>query len=207
MFGYFFCKLWSNLVEQVQLTLNNALVSDTAHVVGKILVKTLAFVFGQDLFDQFTRLREMVVVVVRDAYLHSHGRYEFSEQNHKQAGIAGALASLAFVGIHVLTEARLFSTMGLVSVTNPFGYAAIAAFLLADVTYIMNKVRHLAQLTLYINGSMTAGITLVYYHVASLAPIRGSLLFFIPFTAVLIWTIAQYGVQVSSALKTRRQSA
>lgn len=150
-------------------------------------------------------VRSMVIGTL--AYIFMSGIVVFSKQDNKQAGIAGALASLTFVGAHVLIEASLFSTIGLASVTNPFGYAAIAAFLLAGVTYIMNKVRHLAQLTLYINGLMTAGITLVYYHVASLAPIRGSLLFFIPFTVVMVWTVAQYGVQVSSALSTRRQTA
>lgn len=150
-------------------------------------------------------VRSMVIGTL--AYIFMSGIVVFSKQNNKQAGIAGALASLTFVGAHVLIEASLFSSIGMASVTNPFGYAAIAAFLLAGVTYIMNKVRHLAQLALYINGLMTAGITLVYYHVASLAPIRGSLLFFIPFSLVLAWTIGQYGVQVSKAISTRRQTA
>lgn len=149
--------------------------------------------------------RSMVIGTL--AYIIMSGIVVFASKDSKQLGIAGALASLTFVGAHVLIEASLFSTMGMASVTNPFGYAAIAAFLLAGFTYVVNKVRHLAQLTLYINGLMTAGITLVYYHVASLAPVRGSLLFFIPFTLVLAWTIAQYGIQVSNAISTRRQTA
>ena len=150
-------------------------------------------------------VRSMVIGTL--AYIFMSGIVVFSKQDNKQAGIAGALASLTFIGAHVLIEASLFSTIGLASVTNPFGYAAIAAFLLAGVTYIMNKVRHLAQFTLYINGLMTAGITLVYYHVASLAPIRASLLFFIPFTLLLVWTVVQYGIHVSEAVKTRNQLA
>ncbi|MFO8069255.1 MAG: hypothetical protein R6U02_04615, partial [Alkalibacterium sp.] len=86
------------------------------------------------------------------------------------------------------------------------GYAALTAFVLAGVSYVMSKLRVLSQLTLYINGFMTSGVTLVYYHVASLAPVRGSLLFFIPFILFLVWTVAQYGVQVSEAVKAHRQT-
>lgn len=149
--------------------------------------------------------RSMIIGVL--AYILMSGIVVFASSNSKQLGLTGALASLTFVGAHVLIEASLFSTMGIASVTNPIGYAAIAAFLLAGFTYVVNKVRHLAHLTLYINGLMTAGITLVYYHVASLAPVRESLLFFIPFTLVLAWTVAQYGIQVSSTIQTRRQTA
>jgi len=149
--------------------------------------------------------RSMIVGTL--AYIFMSGIVIFASASSKQLGMAGALASLVFIGSHIFIEARLFSTIGLASVTSPFGYAAIAAFLLAGSTYIMNKARRLAQFTLYINGLMTAGITLVYYHVASLAPVRESLLFFIPFTLVLAWTVAQYGVQVSKAVKTRKQLA
>ena len=144
-------------------------------------------------------VRSMVIGTL--AYIFMSGIVVFSKQNNKQAGIAGALASLTFVGAHVLIEASLFSSIGMASVTNPFGYAAIAAFLLAGFTYVVNKVRHLAQLTLYINGLMTAGITLVYYHVASLAPIRGSLLFFIHLH--LYWL----GRSVNTVFKCLKQSA
>ncbi|MDZ7836374.1 MAG: hypothetical protein U5K84_14585 [Alkalibacterium sp.] len=114
--------------------------------------------------------RSMIIGTL--AYIFMSGIVIFASVNSKELGIAGAFASLTFVGAHVLIEASLFSTIGLASVTNPFGYAAIAAFLLAGMTYIMNKARRLAQFTLYINGLMTAGITLVYYHVASLAPVQ-----------------------------------
>ncbi|WP_423190196.1 hypothetical protein ACO1PF_04800 [Alkalibacterium sp. f15] len=148
--------------------------------------------------------RSMVVGTL--AYIFMSGIVIFASQKSKQLGIAGVLASLTFIGAHILIEASLFSTIGLASVTNPFGYAALTAFVLAGVSYVMSKLRVLSQLTLYINGFMTTGITLVYYHVASLAPVRGSLLFFIPFTLFLVWTVAQYGVQVSQAVKTRRQT-
>jgi hypothetical protein len=97
--------------------------------------------------------------------------------------------------------------MGIAAVTNPFGYAAVAALILAGLAFVVSKVKALENISLYVNGFMTTGVTLVYYHVASLAPIRASLLFFIPFTLFFAWTVAQYGMQVSEVVKTRRQTA
>ncbi|WP_225744886.1 hypothetical protein [Marinilactibacillus sp. Marseille-P9653] len=149
--------------------------------------------------------RSMVVGTL--AYITMGGIVILSSFKNEQLGEAGLITTLGFVLTHILIEARLFSSIGVSGVTNPFGYAAIGAFLLAGAAYVVSKVRFLSQLTLYVNGLMVGGTTLVYYHVASLAPIRGSILFFVPFTLFCLWTVTQYGLQVSRAFKTRLQTA
>lgn len=150
-------------------------------------------------------VRSMIVGTL--AYIAMGGIVLSKPLNNKHVAIALGIMSVGFIAAHILIEAALFSSIGIVAVTNPFGYAAIAAFVLAGIAYLVSRVKTLENVSLYINGFMTAGVTLVYYHVASLAPVRGSLLFFIPFTLFFIWTVGQYGVQVSAVVKTRRLAA
>ncbi|SFC62338.1 hypothetical protein SAMN04488102_11414 [Alkalibacterium subtropicum] len=183
---------------------------NTRSIVSSLLFFSLAVIMFLALSSAVlpayaTHGRSMIIGTL--AYIIMSGMVIFSSVNSRGLSIAGALASFTFIGAHTFIEANLFSTIGLASLTNPFGYAAIAAFLLAGATYIMNKVGGSAQLSLYVNGLMTAGITLVYYHVASLAPVRTSVLFFVPFTFLLIWTVVQYGIHVSEAVKTSKQFA
>lgn len=149
--------------------------------------------------------RSMIIGTL--AYIAMGGIVISKPLNNKHIAIVSGLMSVAFIGTHILIEAALFSSIGIAAITNPFGYAAIAAFALAGIAYLVSRVKTLDNFSLYINGFMTAGITLVYYHVASLAPVRASVLFFVPFTLFFVWTVAQYGLEVSQAFKTRRQTA
>lgn len=149
--------------------------------------------------------RSMIVGTL--AYVAMGGIVLSKPLNNKHIAIASGIMSVGFIAAHILIEATLFSSIGVAAVTNPFGYAAIAAFILAGAAYLVSRVKTLENVSLYINGFMTAGVTLVYYHVASLAPVRASVLFFIPFTLFFVWTVAQFGVQVSDVIKTRRQTA
>lgn len=149
--------------------------------------------------------RSMVVGTL--AYIAMGGIVLSKPLNNKHIAIASGIMSIVFIGTHILIEAALFSTIGIVAVTNPFGYAAIAAFALAGLAYLVSRFKTLDNFSLYINGFMTTGVTLVYYHVASLAPIRASVLFFVPFTLFFAWTIGQYALEVSEAVKSRKQTA
>lgn len=149
--------------------------------------------------------RSMIVGTL--AYIAMGGIVLSKPLDNKHVAAVSGIMSAGFIGTHVLIEAALFSTMGIAAVTNPFGYAAVAALILAGLAFVVSKVKALENISLYVNGFMTTGVTLVYYHVASLAPIRSSLLFFIPFTLFFAWTVAQYGMQVSEVVKTRRQTA
>ncbi len=149
--------------------------------------------------------RSMIVGTL--AYIAMGGIVLSKPLDNKHVAAVSGIMSAGFIGAHILIEATLFSTMGIAAVTNPFGYAAVAALILAGLAFVVSKVKALENISLYVNGFMTTGVTLVYYHVASLAPIRASLLFFIPFTLFFAWTVAQYGMQVSEVVKTRRQTA
>lgn len=170
------------------------------------LASIMLFALLKDVLPAYANHGSSMVVGTL-AYITMGGIVILSSLKNKQLGGAGVIATLGFVFSHILIEARLFSSIGISGVTNPFGYAAIGALLLAGASYLVSKVHFLSQLTLYVNGLMVAGTTLVYYHVASLAPIRESFLFFVPFTLFCIWTVTQYGLQVSQAFKTRLQPA
>lgn len=149
--------------------------------------------------------RSMIVGTL--AYIAMGGIVLSKPLDNKHVAAVSGIMSAGFIAAHILIEAALFSTMGIAAVTNPFGYAAVAALILTGLAFVVSKVKALENISLYVNGFMTTGVTLVYYHVASLAPIRSSLLFFIPFTLFFAWTVAQYGMQVSEVVKTRRQTA
>ncbi|GAB2497784.1 hypothetical protein GCM10008929_18320 [Alkalibacterium psychrotolerans] len=149
--------------------------------------------------------RSMIIGTL--AYVAMGGIVLAKPLNNKHIAAVSGIMSAVFIGTHILIEAALFSTIGLAAVTNPFGYAAVAALLLAGAAYLIGKVKAFENVSLYVNGFMTTGVTLVFYHVASLAPVRASLLFFIPFALFFAWTVAQFGLQVSQAIQTRRQTA
>ncbi len=149
--------------------------------------------------------RSMIVGTL--AYIAMGGIVLSKPLDNKHVAAVSGIMSAGCIAAHILIEAALFSTMGIAAVTNPFGYAAVAALILAGLAFVVSKVKALENISLYVNGFMTTGVTLVYYHVAALAPIRASILFFIPFTLFFAWTVAQYGMQVSEVVKTRRQTA
>ncbi|MCC5893992.1 MAG: hypothetical protein JJU16_00890 [Alkalibacterium sp.] len=180
--------------------------SKTLLFVLSLLVTTMLIALLTDILPVYSEHgRSMIVGTL--AYIAMGGIVLSKPLNNKHIAIASGMMSVGFIAAHILIEAALFSTIGIAAVTSPFGYAAIAAFLLAGVAYLINRVKSLENISLYINGFMTAGVTLVYYHVASLAPVRASVLFFVPFTLFFAWTVGQYGLEVSQAFKTRRQTA
>lgn len=183
-----------------KLTAKTLLLSLTA------LVSVMLIALMSDILPAYSEHgRSMIVGTL--AYIAMGAIVVSKPLNNKHIAAASGIASVGFIAAHILIEAALFSTMGIAAVTNPFGYAAIAAFVLAGAAFAFSKFTSFSNLSLYINGFMTAGVTLVYYHVASLAPVRASLMFFIPFTLFFAWTVAQYGLQVSEAVQTRRQTA
>lgn len=179
----------------------------------KTLLSALSVLVTMLLIALFTELmptysehgRSMLVGTL--AYIAMGGIVISKPMNNKHIAIVSGIMSVGFIATHILIEAALFSSIGIAAVTSVFGYAAIAAFVLAGAAYLVSRFKSLENFSLYINGFMTTGVTLVYYHVASLAPVRSSALFFIPFTLFFVWTVAQYGLEVSEVFKTRRQTA
>lgn len=130
-----------------------------------------------------------------------------SKFENKQFSIASGIAGVVFAASHIFTEMNLFARAGLTSVTNPFGYAAVGAFILAGIIFGLNKVKNHSYALTGVNGLMTAGVTFVFYHVASIAAVRESMLFFVPFTLLFVWTIGQFAMQAVELVKTHKQTA
>lgn len=149
--------------------------------------------------------RSMVVGTL--AYIAMSGIVLSGSLKNKKAKVTAAITAVMFILTHILIEASLFSTIGVSLLTGTFGYLAIAAFAVAGLAWLAKKVTIHPALTLTFNGSMTAAVSFVYYHVASLDPIRSSALFFVPFTLMLVWTIAQFALQVKDVVATKRQTA
>lgn len=108
------------------------------------------------------------------------------------SGLAGAL----LIGFHLVAEMNLIAAIRFPAMTNPFGYAALAAFLIALIMKGLSLIDQWQKVRLYIHGVLTIGIGFVYWHVASIGAVTTAWVFFLPFTALFIWTLFHFGVVI-----------
>lgn len=126
---------------------------------------------------------------------------------NKHIATASGIAGVAFIATHIFASMNLFTTVGVTEVTHSFGYAAVGAFVLAAIVFGMKKVKENNTVMLGVSGLMSTGVFFTYYHVAAMAAVRSSILFFVPFTVLFAWTIGQFAVQVAEVVKARKQVA
>lgn len=127
--------------------------------------------------------------------------------DNKHIATASGFTGIAFIGTHIVASLSATTSVGLAGVTHIFGYAAVGAFVLAGVIFALRKVNNKQTVMLGISGLMTTGVFFTYYHVAAMSAVRGSLVFFIPFTALFAWTIGQFALQIAEVVKARKQIA
>ncbi|MCC5894783.1 MAG: hypothetical protein JJU16_04915 [Alkalibacterium sp.] len=141
-----------------------------------------------------THSLSMVVGVL--AYLSLSFIILTSEWKNQVASIAAGASGMLLVVFHLAAEMNLIAAIRFPAMTNPFGYAALAAFLVALAMKGISMIDQWRRVSQYIHGVLTIGVGFVYWHVASIGVVAASWLFFIPFTAILIWTLFHFGVVI-----------
>lgn len=127
--------------------------------------------------------------------------------DNKHIAAASGIAGVGFVATHIFASMNLFTTLGLADITHTFGYAAVGSFVLAAIVFALNKVKETSLVMVGVSGLMTTGVFFTYYHVAAMAAVRASIVFFVPFTILFVWTMAQFALQVAEVVKTRKEVA
>lgn len=115
-----------------------------------------------------------------------------SEWKHSLFSAAAGFSGIVLIGLHLLAEMSLIAAIRFPAVTNPFGYAALVAFLTAVIMKGLSYIDQWQKVRQYIHGVITIGIGFIYWHVASIGIIATSWLFFIPFTLLLAWTVVHF---------------
>lgn len=116
------------------------------------------------------------------------------------AGVTGAV----MIGFHLMAEMSLIAAIRFPAMTNPFGYAALAAFITALVMKVLSRIDQWSRIRQYVHGVLTIGVGFVYWHVASIGIVATTWLFIVPFTAILVWTLYHF---VSVIILNRKKSA
>lgn len=127
--------------------------------------------------------------------------------DNKHVATASGISGVAFIAAHVFASMNAFSSMSIQEVTHSFGYAAVGAFVLAAIVFALNKVKETSMVMLGVSGMMTTGVFFTYYHVAAMSAVRSSIMFFVPFTLLFVWTMGQFALQVTEVVKARKQVA
>lgn len=115
-----------------------------------------------------------------------------SEWKHSLFSAAAGFSGVVLIGLHLLAEMSIIAAIRFPAMTNPFGYAALAAFLVAAVMKGLSYIDQWQKVRQYIHGVMTIGIGFIYWHVASIGVIATSWTFMIPFTLLLVWTLVHF---------------
>lgn len=115
-----------------------------------------------------------------------------SEWKYSLFSTVAIFSGAGFISLHLLLEMSIISAIRFPAMTNPFGYAALAAFLVAAVMKGLSYIDQWQKIRQYIHGIMTIGIGFIYWHVASIGVIATSWTFMIPFTLLLIWTLVHF---------------
>lgn len=104
------------------------------------------------------------------------------------AGVTGAV----MIGFHLIAEMSLIAAIRFPAMTNPFGYAALAAFITALIMNALSRIDQWSRIRQYVHGVLTIGVGFVYWHVASIGIVATTWLFMIPFTVILVWTLYHF---------------
>lgn len=115
-----------------------------------------------------------------------------SEWTHSISSVAAGFFGVVLIGLHLLAEMSITAAIRFPAMTNPFGYAALAAFLVAAVMKGLSYIDQWQKVSHYIHGVMTIGVGFIYWHVASIGAIATSWAFMIPFTLLLVWTLVHF---------------
>lgn len=115
-----------------------------------------------------------------------------SEWKKRKVHLAAGGMSVLLIGLHLLLEMSLIASVRFPELINPFGYSALAAFLTASAIKGLSMIDQWQKLRQYVHGVLMLGIGFVYWHVASIGIIATSWLFFIPFTALLVWSLIHF---------------
>lgn len=115
-----------------------------------------------------------------------------SEWQHSLFSAGAAFSGIVLIGLHLLAEMSIIAAIRFPALTNPFGYAALAAFLIALIMKGLSYIDQWQKIRQYIHGVLTIGIGFIYWHVASIGIIATSWMFIIPFTLFLIWTLFHF---------------
>lgn len=125
-----------------------------------------------------------------------------SFENNVYSLLSGIIGTV-FAGAHIFQSGSFFSIRIGTPITHLFGYFAAAALFCSGI-YALRKTAQWSNKKIWVSGSMTAGITFVFWHVASIEVLRGSFLFFGPFTLLFFWTIGQFANQVFQEVITKK---
>ncbi len=106
------------------------------------------------------------------------------------------LAVASFATFHIVSEILFLQSLTFLMITSVLGYAALAVFVLAIATKLMNLVSQGPLSSLIVNGLLTMSTILVYWHVASINVVQSSLVFFVPFTLLGLSTIIQFAYRL-----------
>lgn len=115
-----------------------------------------------------------------------------SEWKHTLSTAAAGLSGVVLIVLHLLAEMSIIAAIRFPAMTNPYGYAALAAFLIALIIKGLSFIDQWSKIRQYINGVMTVGVGFTYWHVASIGVVATSWLFIVPFTLLLIWTLVHF---------------
>lgn len=125
-----------------------------------------------------------------------------SEWKNQGVSTTAGMAGVLLIAIHLVFEMNMIAAIRFPALTNPFGYAALAAFLIALIMKELSMIDQWQTIRQYVHGVMTIGAGFVYWHVASIGIVTTTWTFFIPFTALLIWTLVHFGVVIIFQKKT-----
>lgn len=115
-----------------------------------------------------------------------------SEWKHSLSTAVAGLSGVVLIALHLLAEMSIIAAIRFPAMTNPYGYAALAAFLVALIIRGLSYIDQWNKIRQYVHGVMTIGIGFTYWHVASIGVIATSWMFIIPFTLLLIWTLVHF---------------